>query len=55
MSDAVERSRPVCVGRIDRDARWPSFRTMAATLGVTGVVACSLTIRRGQGWETVGA
>ena len=33
----------------------PSFRALAADLGVAGAIACELSVQRGRGWESLGA
>src|SRR5262245_21874198 len=52
---SLERGEPVSISDLSAEVRWPSFRTMAASLGVRGVAACGLTVRRGQDWQPLGA
>jgi hypothetical protein len=55
IAESVELGKCVWVGDLSIDERWPSFRAMAAELGVRGVGACELAVRRGHVWESLGA
>jgi hypothetical protein len=55
VADALERGEPVSVGDLDGETRWPSFRHMADELGVRGVAACGLAVRRDDDWQPLGA
>ena len=53
--ESLERGAPMSIGDLASDERWPAFREMADTLGVSGVAACGLTVQRGQRWQPLGA
>jgi hypothetical protein len=55
VTESLEHGEPVSVADLADDARWPTFRAMAAELGIRGVAACGLTVRRGQDWQPLGA
>jgi hypothetical protein len=55
IGESLERGAPVSVADLAGDPRWPSFRSVAAELGVRGVAACGLTVRRDQTWLPHGA
>ncbi len=55
IGESLEAGEPVSIGDLAGDPRWPSFRSMAAELGITGVAACGLTVRRDQDWHPLGA
>ena len=53
--ESLEGGEPVSIGDLAGDLRWPSFRSMAAELGIAGVAACGLAVRRDQDWHPLGA
>jgi ANTAR domain len=55
IATSLETGEPVTVGDLPADTRWPSLGAMAAELGVAGVAACGLTVRRGAEWQHLGA
>jgi hypothetical protein len=55
IGESLDLGEPVSVGDLSDDPRWPSFRAVAAELGVRGVAACGLSVRRGKEWQALGA
>jgi hypothetical protein len=55
IGESLIGGEPVSIGDLAGDPRWPSLRAMAAQLGITGVAACGLTVRRDQDWQPLGA
>ena len=53
--ESLDGGEPVSIGDLAGDLRWPSFRSMAAELGIAGVAACGLAVRRDQDWHPLGA
>ena len=50
----VEHGETELVSDLGRDERWPSFRAVAAKLGVAGVIATELVVRRASDWQSLG-
>ncbi len=52
---SLEGGDPVFVPALASEPRWPAFRAIADELGVRGVVASELAVRRAPTWDSLGA